>query len=155
MRVRGQEGRAYSPLARISTCKTLGWPKSLFSFFHNVKDTFFIFTNNFIDLDIRSMLAISRITFIGIKWYNIYFSQLMSRFDRYQLQLVYLTMEHCPARNLQHETLQTTFDMFSQSQHLLHRLHKSFLHFGCVFTFLEIIKHNMPKMLHVFFHLQY
>ena len=30
-----------------------------------------------------------------------------------------------------------------------------FLHFSCVFTFLEIIKHNMPKMLHIFFHLQY
>ena len=73
----------------------------------------------------------------------------MSRFDCYQLQLVYPTTEHHPARNLLHETSQTTFDMFDQSQHLLHTLHKSFffLHFSCVFTFLEIIKHNMPKML--------
>ena len=35
----------------------LGWPKSLFSFFHNIKDTFFIFTKKFIDLDILSMSA--------------------------------------------------------------------------------------------------
>ena len=27
----------------------LGWPKSPFSFFSKIKDTFFIFTNNFID----------------------------------------------------------------------------------------------------------
>ena len=76
-------------------------------------------------------------------------SQLMSQFDRYQLQLVYLTVEHRPARNLQHKTSQTTFDIFNQSQHLLHTLHKSFLCvcFSWVFTFLEIIKHNIPKML--------
>ena len=30
----------------------LGWPKSQFSFFRKIKDTFFIFTNNLIDLDI-------------------------------------------------------------------------------------------------------
>ena len=38
----------------------LGWPKSPFSFFCKIKDIFFIFTNNFIDLDILSMSAISR-----------------------------------------------------------------------------------------------
>ena len=43
----------------------------------------------------------------------------MSRFDYYQLQLVYPTVDHYPARNLQHETSQTTFDKFDQSQHLL------------------------------------
>ena len=37
----------------------LGWPSSLFSFFHEMTDTFFIFTNNFIDLDILSISAIS------------------------------------------------------------------------------------------------
>ena len=52
------------------------------------------------------------------------------------------------------ETSQTTFDMLDQSQHL-HTLQKSFLHFSSIFTFLEIIKHNMPKMLCIFFHLQY
>ena len=72
---------------------------------------------------------------------------LLFWFDRYQLQLVYPTVQHRPARNLQHKASQTTFDMFDQSQHLLHTLHKSFLCFTCVFTFLEIIKHNMLKML--------
>ena len=38
----------------------LGWPKSPFSFFHKIKDTFRIF-NNFIDLDILSLLAISHV----------------------------------------------------------------------------------------------
>ena len=62
-------------------------------------------------------------------WYNVHCSQLMSRFDRYQLQLVYPTVEHRPVRNLQHESSQTAFDMFNQSQHLLHTLHKSFFVF--------------------------
>ena len=44
---------------KISGLKLLGWPKSLFSFSCKIKDTFFIFTNNFIDLDILSMLASS------------------------------------------------------------------------------------------------
>ena len=76
-------------------------------------------------------------------------SQLMSLFDHYQFQLVYLTMKHHPAKSLQHEII----DTFDQSQHLLHTLHRSFyfLLFGCIFTFLEIIKHNMPKC--CFFHL--
>ena len=37
----------------------LGWPKGLYDFFHKIKDTFSIFTNNFFDLDILNMLAIS------------------------------------------------------------------------------------------------
>ena len=38
----------------------LGWPKSLLHFSCKIKEIFFfIFTNNFIDLDILSMLAIS------------------------------------------------------------------------------------------------
>ena len=80
----------------------------------------------------------------------------MSQFDHCQLQLVYLIVEKRPTRTLQHETLQTTFDMFSLSQYLLHILHKSFfVCFSCVFTFLEIIRHNMLKILHIFSHLQY
>ena len=78
-------------------------------------------------------------------WYNIDWSQLMSWFDHYQLQLIYPTMENPPARNLHHETLQTTFDTFDHSQHLFCTLHNFFLHISCVFTFLEIIKYNMPK----------
>ena len=37
----------------------LSWPKSPFSFFHKIKDTFFIFTNKFIDLGTLIMSAIS------------------------------------------------------------------------------------------------
>ena len=55
------------------------------------------------------------------------------------------TMEHHPARNLQHKTSQTTFDLSDQSWHLLHTLHKP-LCFSCVLNFLEIIKRNMLKM---------
>ena len=51
----------------------LGWSKSLFSFFCKIKDIFFIFMNNFIDLAISSMSAISYIV-----WYSIDCSQLMS-----------------------------------------------------------------------------
>ena len=78
-------------------------------------------------------------------WQNVHCSQFMPQFDSFWLQVVYLTVERRPARNLQHENLQTNFDMFDQSQHLLHTLHKSFLCFSCVFTFLKIIRHNMPK----------
>ena len=49
--------------------------------------------------------------------------------------MVYLTVEHHPLRNLQHEILQTTFDTFDQSQHLLHTLHKSFFAFRLLFSF--------------------
>ena len=37
----------------------LGWPASSYDFYHKIEDTLFIFTNNFIDLDILSILAIS------------------------------------------------------------------------------------------------
>ena len=59
-------------------------------------------------------------------WYKVDCSQLTSRFDCSQLQLVYPTTEPHPVRNLQHENSQTIFDMFDQSQHLLHTLHKSY-----------------------------
>ena len=43
------------------------------------------------------------------------------------------------------ETLQTTFDMFSHSTFSIHCTNLVF-HFNCIFTFLEILKHNTPKM---------
>ena len=87
----------------------LGWPKSPYGFSQKIKDTFFIFMNNSIDLDILSMLAIScrGITLIVLR--------LMSQFAHYQLQLVYTTMGHHPERNLQRKISQTAFDMFDQS----------------------------------------
>ena len=39
--------------------KIMGWPKSPLNLFCKIKGIFFIFTNNFIDLDILSILAIS------------------------------------------------------------------------------------------------
>ena len=106
--------------------------------------------------DFQCLIWIFWICQLSPTWYNGDCSKLMSWFDHYQFHLDYRTMEHHPARNLQHKTLQTTFDTFYQSQHFLHILQKSFffLHFSCVFTFLEI-KHNMPKMSHIFYHLQY
>ena len=67
------------------------------------------------------------------KFSNVDCYQLMSQFARYQLQLVYPPVEHCPARNLQHKTLQTTLDTFDQSQQLLHTLHKLFSCVSVVF----------------------
>ena len=81
----------------------------------------------------------------------------MSQFDCYRLQMVYLTVEHHPERNLPHKTWQNTFDTFDQLEHLLHALHKSLCVcvFHCVFTFLEIIKYNMLEMLHIFSHFSF
>ena len=53
-------------------------------------------------------------------WYNANCPQLMSRFDRYQLQLVYPTAEHRPMRNLQCGTSKTTFDRFPNPELHLH-----------------------------------
>ena len=50
---------SHMELNRLCAMLLLGWAKSLYDFFHKIKDTFFIFTNNVIDLDLLSMLAIS------------------------------------------------------------------------------------------------
>ena len=127
----------------------MGWPKSPFSFLYKNK-THFSFSL------ITLLIWMFWVCRQSSALYNVDFSQLMSNFDQYQLQLVYLTVEHRPVRNLRHKTSQTTFDTFDQSQHRLHTLHKSFLVcFSCIFTFLETIKHNMLKVLLIFFHLQY
>jgi hypothetical protein len=67
-------------------------------------------------------------------WYNVDCSELMSQFVSYQLQLVCLTVECRPAKNLHHETSQTTFDI-AFSLHIAH-----IFFFRCcsyIFTFLE------------------
>ena len=112
--------------------------------FHKIKDVLFIFTNNLIDSDILSILATSCMV------EHLLLSINFSIWSLVGLQLICLTLKHCPVRNLQHKTSQTTVDTFDQSQHLLHTLHK-FLCFSCVFTSLKIIKHHMLKMLHIFF----
>ena len=73
--------------------EVLGWPKNWCVFFCKIKDTFFIFTNNFI--------WIFWVCQLSPAWYNIDCSQLMSLFDRYQLQLVCPTVEHRPARTVE------------------------------------------------------
>ena len=79
-------------------------------------------------------------------WHSLFSINVSINWDiNYQLQLVCPTRDHCPMRNLQHET-SNTFDTFDQSWHLPHTLHKSFFFF-CIFNFLEIMKHNMPKCL--------
>ena len=88
--------------------------------------------------DFQHLIWIFWVCRLSPTWYNTDCSQFMSRFDRCQLQLVYPTLEHHPARNLQHKTSQTTCDMFNQSQHLLHTPHKSFF---CVsVAFLPLLK---------------
>ena len=63
-------------------------------------------------------------------------SQLMFQFACYLLQLVYLSVEHGPVRNLQHKTSQTALTHFiSHSTFSIHRTN-IFLRFSCVFTFL-------------------
>ena len=90
-----------------------------------------------LDLDILSILAIPM-------WYNIYCSQLISWFDHHQLQLLYSIMEDCPVRNFQtklHKPLLT--HLISYSTFFI----QGSLHFSFIFTFLEIIKYNMMKVL--------
>ena len=87
-------------------------------------------------------------------WYNIDCSQLMSWFDCYKLQLVYLTVEHHPVRNLQHKTSQTTFNTFNQSKHVLHTLPKLFV-FPLRFYLSWNNKASYAENVPFFFHLQY
>ena len=53
-----------------------------------------------------------------------------------------------PKCQLYQETLQTTFDMLDHASHSTFSIHCTnlFLCFSWVFTFVEIVKHNMPKM---------
>ena len=74
---------------------------------------------------ITLLIWIFWVCWLSPEWYNVD-CQLTSQLDHYQLQLVYPTVEHRPARNLQLKTSQTNFDTFNQSQHLFHTLHKSF-----------------------------
>ena len=94
----------------------------------------------------NSWFGYSELCQLSAAWYNVDCSHLILRFDRCQLKRVYQAVEHCPTRNLQHETLQTTSDPFSQSTApFLYAAQIYVLHFSCIFPFLEIIKHNIPK----------
>ena len=121
-----------------------GWPKCPFSFFHKIKDTIFILNNNFIDLDILSMSAISHLVLL----INVSIWLLST-------SLVYPTVEPPPERNLQHETSQQLFICSVSHFTFSIQCTKLFLCFSCVFTFLEKIRHGRPRMLWGIFHLQY
>ena len=130
--------------------KVLGWPKSLFRFFCKIKDTFFTFTNNFIDSDILSMVAISHVV---EHWL---FS--MSQFDHYQF-LIWSTR---PWSIIQWEISGSTklrkpllTRSTSHSAFSIHCKNLFSFFFVCIFTFLELIQHNMLESLQIFFHLQY
>ena len=84
-------------------------------------------------------------------WYNIDCSQLMFQFDCNQLQPVYLTMEHRPARNPQHKSRKPLLTRsMSYSNFSIYYTNLFFLHFSCVFICLKIIKHDMLHMLLIF-----
>ena len=73
----------------------------------------------------------------------------MSLFDHHPCHLVYPTVEHHPARNLQ-QKLRTSLLMrsISHSTFFIYCTNLFFfLHFSCICTFLEIIKPNTWKML--------
>ena len=96
--------------------------------------------------------AILWVCWLSALWCNFDCSQWMSQFDSCQLQLVSLTLEHRPARNLKHKMSQTTFDMvWSVTEPSLYTAQVFFLHFSCIFNILAIIKDNMPEMLLYFF----
>ena len=104
--------------------------------------------------DFHRLIWIFPVCRLSPVWYNVDCSQLISRFDRYQLQLVYLTVE-IVQREISSSKLRKPLLTCSIS-HSTFSIHCTnlFLRFSCVFTFLEIIKHNMPKMLLFSFHLQ-
>ena len=95
----------------------------------SIKYTFFIFT-------ITLLIWIFWLCQLSPTWHNTDRSQLMSLFDCSQLPLVYPSVEHLTARNLQQKTSQTAVDTFDQSQHLLHTLHRSLLF---IFAFQQIL----------------
>lgn len=86
------------------------------------------------DLDSRVMMGrISRTKLIAF--------QLMSQFDLYQFQLVYLTMEHCLVSEISSTKLHKSLSICSISHSIFHK-QKPF----CISHFFKY-KHNMLKML--------
>ena len=126
----------------------LGWPKSPVSLFHKIKGAFFIFTNNFIDLDILNMSTITHYWLLVVevrsvpKHLSIHKTAPQQRIIWPKWQEYQETSQTLLTRLMSHNT----FSIYCTNL---------FLCFSCVFIFLEITKHNMLKMLHILFHLQY
>ena len=110
-------------------------------FFCKIKDTFFIFTSNFIDLDILSMSAVSHYGERPGVLLNIF------QYIRHPHSKELLGQNVNSTKKL-HKPLKTR--SISHSTFSINCTN-CFLRFSCVFTFLETIKHSMPKMLHISF----
>ena len=111
----------------------LGWPKSPYGFFCKIKFSF---------SPITLLIWIFQVCWLSPTWYNIDCSQCL---DLITINFNWPTQPWSIAHRetSSTKTSQSSFDMFYQSWHLLHALHKSFfcLCFSYIFTFLEIIKH--------------
>ena len=119
----------------------LACPKSPYVFFCKIKDTFFIFTNNFIDFDILSMSAISRY------WLPVGRGQgccetSSSAWDGPTAGELFGQNVNS-AEKLRKPLLTHSISHNTSS---IHRTNL-FLCLSCIFTFLEIIKHNTLNML--------
>ena len=124
-----------------------GLAEESMDFFHKIKDIFFLFS------PITLLTWIVWVYQLSPAWYNVDCSQLMSCFDHYQRQVVYLidcivqreisnTKLHKPL--LTHSISHSTFSIHCSNRFCI----------LVAFYLLEIIKH-MLEMLHTFFHLQY
>lgn len=72
--------------------------------------------------------------------YNFDYFQIISWFDCYQFRLDYPSVEQCWMRNVSLDTSQIIFDiLYVYSWYILNQLHKAFLHFSFIFTFLKIL----------------
>ena len=113
------------------TIIVLGWPKSLFSLFHKIKGTFFIFTSNFIDLDILIISAISQVVDHWLFSVNVLIWSLS-------------TSTGLPDRGTSSSMNSPEWNLANLFWHVQsvtvpspYTAHKSFLHFSCVLPFLE------------------
>ena len=129
----------------------LGWTKSPFGFTHKIKDTFLIFTNNFIDLDILSM-------WLPHTWFNVDCSQCLDLIAiNFNCLPSCLSTQPWSIVQCEISSIKLCKPLLTCSiSHSTFSIHGTnlFLCFSCVFPILAIIKHNMPKTC-MFFHLQY
>ena len=110
---------------------------------------FFIFTNNFIDLEISSVLAVSRYGLLPLLEARVLLSILPGIRQPHSKELFGHSVNS--TKKLHKPLLILLIGHSTFSTHCTNL----FLGFRCVLTFLEIIKHNTPERLHLLFHLQH
>ena len=120
----------------------MGCPKRPYGFSCKIKDMFFIFTNNFIDLDILSMLAISSYWLLLGRGQGCCYT-FSNAWDSPTAKN-YLAKIIVPR-----DSANLFWHIQSVTAPSPYTAQIFFLHFSYVFTFLEIIKHNMLKILHI------